>query len=76
MEFWVEWKATKTSNDPHTWLINYGMSLSIPLGVSCLCYCSFIRHGTKGRASKAFITQDLAGTSFLCYLLGQLNKLR
>ncbi|CAH3188191.1 unnamed protein product, partial [Porites evermanni] len=35
-----------------------------------------VRHGTKGRASKAFITQDKAGASFLCYLLGQLNKLR
>lgn len=55
---------------------SYCMSVSISLEVSCLSYCSVIRHGTKGRASKAFITQDKAGASFLCYLLGQLNKLR
>ena len=55
---------------------SYRMSVSISLEVSCLGYCSVIRHGTKGRASKAFITQDKAGASFLCYLLGQLNKLR
>ena len=55
---------------------SYSMSVSFPLQVSCLGYHSFIRHGTKGRASKAFITKDKAGTSFLCYLLGQLNKLR
>lgn len=74
MEFWVEWKATKTSNGPHTWLIWYVTQYPFRSFLSLLLL--FIRHGTKGRASKAFITQDLAGTSFLCYLLGQLNKLR
>jgi len=35
-----------------------------------------VRYGTKGKASKAFLTQDKFGATFLCYLLGQLDKLR
>lgn len=37
---------------------------------------SYIRYGIKGKASKAFLTQDKSGATFLCYLLGELNKLR
>lgn len=35
-----------------------------------------VRYGTKGKASKAFLTKDKSGATFLCYLLGQLEKLR
>ena len=38
--------------------------------------CFNSRYGTKGKASKAFLTKDKSGATFLCYLLGQLEKLR
>ena len=38
--------------------------------------CFNSRYSTKGKASKAFLTKDKSGATFLCYLLGQLEKLR
>ncbi|KAL9954101.1 hypothetical protein ACROYT_G041596 [Oculina patagonica] len=35
-----------------------------------------VRYGTKGKASKVFLTQDKFGVTFLCYVLGQLDRLR
>jgi len=35
-----------------------------------------VRYGAKGKASKAFLTKDQSGSTFLCYLLSQPSKLR